>query len=103
MSEKEIVRRTILFQNTAGRNLNLPDEYGTDIAWGDMCPSPDARPRNGRDEWGALWKNIKVSNLGEVKEFPLTDWADFKNLTIPDINHPSRGNSLQYDVYLAVD
>ena len=95
MSEKEIVRRTILFQNPERLAIDLPDEYGTDIAWGEMCPSPDARPRNGRDEWGALWKNIKVSNLGEVKEFPLTDWADFKNLTIPDINDPSRWKNLE--------
>lgn len=95
MSEKEIVRRTILFQNPERLAIDLPDEYGTDIAWGDMCPSPDARPRNGRDEWGALWKNIKVSNLGEVKEFPLRDWTDFKNLVIPDINDPSRWKNLE--------
>lgn len=95
MSEREIVRRTILFQNPERLAIDLPEKYGSDIAWVDMCPSPDARPRRGRDEWGAVWKNIKASNLGEVVEFPLKDWSGLKNLIIPDINDPSRWKGLE--------
>jgi hypothetical protein len=73
---------------------SLPQPYGTDIAWIGMTPSPDARPRQGIDEWGAVWANIGVSNLGEVKDVPLKDWADWDALTIPDIREPHRWESL---------
>jgi hypothetical protein len=95
MSGREIVRRTIQFANPARLALDLPDEYGSDIAWVDMCPSPDARPRSGRDEWGALWANIGVSNLGEVQEFPLKRWSDLRNLAIPEVNDPGRWEHLE--------
>lgn len=95
MSEREIVRRTILFQNPQRLAIDLPDKYGSDISWVDTIPSPDARPRSGRDEWGALWGNIGVSNLGQVKEFPLKDWSDFKNLVVPDVGAPRRWEHLK--------
>jgi hypothetical protein len=43
-----------------------------------MDPSPDACPTNGVDEWGAVWENIGVSQLGQVKDFPLKDWNDIR-------------------------
>ncbi len=95
MSEREIVRRTILFQNPERLAVDLPGEYGSDIAWVDMNPSPDARPKKGRDEWGALWDNIRASNLGQVKDVPLKNWADLANLSIPDIEEPSRWEKLE--------
>lgn len=94
MNSREIVRRTILFQNPERLAFDLPDGYGSDIVWADMCPSPDARPKSGKDEWGALWENIGVSNLGEVKEFPLKNWADFERLDIPDVTDPKRWEHL---------
>ena len=94
MTEKEIVRRTILFQNPERLAVDLPDKYGTDMAWVDMCPSPDARPTSGRDEWGALWENIRGSNLGQVADFPLKDWAGLTKLSIPAVNDPSRWKNL---------
>jgi len=45
-------------------------------------------------EWGAVWENIGVSDLGQVKDFPLKDWADFDRLTIPDIHDPARWQDL---------
>ncbi len=95
MNAREIVRRTILFQNPERLAVDLPDKYGSDMAWVDMCPSPDARPKSGMDEWGALWENIGESNLGEVKEYPLKDWQDFRNLVVPDVNDPRRWEHLE--------
>ena len=53
------------------------------------------RSRNSVDEWGAIWDNIGVCNLGEVKDFPLKDWKDFDKLTIPDIRDPKRWGQLE--------
>lgn len=60
-----------------------------------MTPSPDARPKEGIDEWGCVWHNIGVSNLGEVKEFPLLNWVDWHKLAIPDIRTPERWKNLK--------
>jgi len=46
------------------------------------------------DEWGALWANIGVSNLGEVQEVPLRDWSDLNDLVVPDVNDPHRWEHL---------
>jgi len=93
-SARDVLTQTIQFQNPQRLAVDLPQKYGSDIPWVDMCPSPDARPKSGKDEWGALWENIRASNLGEVKQFPLKDWSDLKNLAIPDVDDPSRWKHL---------
>ena len=94
MTPREVVARTIRFEGADRIPYSLPPEYGTDFAGVGMDPSPDARPREGVDEWGCVWDNIGVSHLGEVKEFPLTDWAQWGQLTIPDIRDPKRWSNL---------
>jgi len=96
MTSREMVARTIRFQSPERLAMDLPDPYGSDIVRVDMSPSPDYRPdaRQARDEWGTLWQNIGVSNLGEVKDVPLKSWDDFAALTIPDINDESRWTPL---------
>lgn len=74
---------------------DFPEPYGTDFAHVGMTPSPDARPREGVDEWGSVWANIGVSNLGEVKEIPLQDWDRWDALSIPDIREPRRWTDLR--------
>lgn len=91
---REVVARTLAFDNPPRLARDFPEPYGSDFAWVGMSPSPDARPRCGTDEWGAVWDNIGVSNLGEVKDFPLKDWADYAQLAIPDIHDPRRWTSL---------
>lgn len=90
MTPREIVARTVKFQGADRLPLNLTEAYGNDIAGVGMNPSPDARPRSGVDEWGCVWHNIGVSQLGEVKTYPLADWGDWARLTIPDIRDPRR-------------
>ncbi len=90
LPRREIVARAIRFQTPPRLPFDLPEPYGTDIAWTGMTPSPDHRPPSGVDEWGAVWENIGVSILGEVKDFPLKDWADFDRLPVPDIREPRR-------------
>lgn len=94
MTSRELVARALRFEGIDRLPHDFPEPYGTDFAWVGMDPSPDARPPKGVDEWGAVWDNIGVSQLGEVQEFPLKDWADFPKLSIPDIREPRRWQSL---------
>ncbi|HMN60682.1 MAG TPA: uroporphyrinogen decarboxylase family protein [Anaerolinea sp.] len=89
-SSRELVRQTVLFQRPARLPYDLPDPYGSDFFWTGLSPSPDDRPPSGVDEWGAVWENKGNSKLGEVKGYPLKDWADFERLHIPDIREPRR-------------
>jgi hypothetical protein len=93
-SPRDVVARTIAFDRPPRLARDFPEPYGCDFAWMGMNPSPDARPRCGVDEWGAVWENIGVSSLGEVKDFPLKDWAQYAQLTIPDIRDPRRWQDL---------
>lgn len=95
MTCREIVTRTIRFQGAPRRPYDFPEKYGSDFLWINMEPSPDQRPRKGVDEWGAVWDNIGEMALGEVKDFPLKDWADFDKLNIPNIRDPKRWQHLQ--------
>jgi len=90
VSSSEQVIKTITFQNPERLVYQLPPEYGTDFYGIGMQPSPDARRSNGTDEWGTVWHNAGVSNLGEAADCPLKSWADFDKLHIPDISDPLR-------------
>jgi len=95
MIPREVVRRTVRFEGANRLPYGLPPNYGSDFAGVGMTPSPDARPKSGVDEWGCVWDNIGVSNLGEVKEFPLKEWADWGKLKIPDIHDSNRWKDLE--------
>lgn len=95
MNSREIVLRTVRFQGAERLPYDFPDKYGTDFFGVKMSPSPDDRPRSGVDEWGAVWKNLGQTHLGEVKDFPLKSWADFEHLQIPDIHSPHRWKNLE--------
>ena len=94
MTSREVVQRAVRFQRPDRLPIDLPATYGSDFAWVGMDPSPDARPNSGVDEWGAVWHNIGVSSLGEVKDFPLKDWAGFDRLSVPDIREARRWGKL---------
>jgi len=95
MTSREVVRRTIRFEGPDRLTRCFPEKYGSDFAGVGMSPSPDARPGSGRDEWGALWHNIGISRLGEVREPALKDWRDFDRLAIPDAAEPRRWESVR--------
>ncbi len=94
MPPRDVVARTIRLQGADRIPYELPEKYGTDTYYLEMTPSPDTRPNNQRDEWGAVWENIGISNLGEVKDHPLKDWSQFDALSIPDIRDPKRWSAL---------
>jgi hypothetical protein len=94
-TSRELVKKALQFHSPERLPYDFPEQFGTDFYWAGMEPSPDARPRSGIDEWGAIWENIGEMNLGQVKEFPLKDWSDFNQLEIPDINDPRRWTCLE--------
>jgi uroporphyrinogen decarboxylase len=94
-TSRELVAQTLRFESPARLPYDFPEPYGSDFYWADMSPSPDNRPPTGVDEWGAVWENIGVSLLGQVKDYPLKDWANFGSLRVPDINEPHRWAPLQ--------
>jgi len=95
LTSKECVQKTLRFETPDRLAFDLPEKYGSDFFWAGMNPSPDGRPKSGVDEWGAVWKNLGNTNLGEVEDFPLKDWADFDKLAIPDIHDPGRWEGLE--------
>jgi len=96
MTSREVVAATIRFAGPDRFAHDFPEPYGSDFTGVGMDPSPDGRPVGGSgvDEWGAVWENIGVCQLGEVKEYPLKDWADFATMAIPDIHDPKRWQTL---------
>jgi uroporphyrinogen decarboxylase len=94
MSSREVVRRTVRFEGADRLPYALAKPYGSDFAGVGMSPSADARPKNGVDEWGCVWENIGISNLGQVKHPALEDWAGWPKLHIPDIRDPKRWANL---------
>lgn len=95
MTPRDAVRRAIRFETPDRLPRSFHHLGATDFASTGMSPSPDARPgRGGVDEWGAVWENIGVCHLGEVKEHPLKSWDDLADLSIPDVRDPKRWESL---------
>jgi hypothetical protein len=93
MTSKEIVKRTIKFEYPERLARLTPPEYGNDFGGIWMNPSVDARPNTkgvNTDEWGAVWENIGICKMGEVKKYPLEDWNDWDKLKIPDVTAPHR-------------
>lgn len=90
MTSRERVQKTIRFETPDRLPYHLPEKHGSDIAWMSMEPHPDARLCSGIDEWGCVWENVGVSNLGEVTLFPLQDWDDLDKLKIPEISSDAR-------------
>lgn len=95
MSSRDVVVRTIKFIGAPRIPYDLPEQYGSDFYRVCMDPSPDARYNSGVDEWGAVWHNLGVSKLGQVKDVPLKDWKDFDRLSIPNIEDKARWGVLE--------
>jgi len=89
-SSREVVKSTIEFKTPSRLAYDFNVKHGSDFFWTFMNPYVDARLFKGTDEWGAVWDNVGVCSLGEVKTYPLKDWADFDKLNIPDITKPER-------------
>lgn len=103
MTPKEVVKRTIEFNYPERLAMDFRSPHPRDIAHISMTVHVDKRPSSGVDEWGAVWENIGVCNLGEVKDFPLKNWDDFKKLNIPDPSEQKRWEGIEARIKKAGD
>ncbi len=103
MTPRDIIKKTIGFDNPERLAMCLREPYTNDMHYAGLVRSVDYRPRTGVDEWGAVWENIGVCNLGEVKDFPLKDWADFDKLKIPDPSEEWRWEGFEEKVNASGD
>jgi hypothetical protein len=96
MTPRDVVRRALRFRGPDRLPHDFPAPFDTDLFILGMDASPDDRPSGGPgvDEWGAVWDNIGVCRLGEVKRVPLPSWDGFDKLHIPDIREERRWKSL---------
>ena len=92
MTSKEIVRNTIRFKGASRLPYDFPAQFGydSDFFWCGMEPNVDGRLTKGVDEWGCVWDNVGICQLGEVKEFPIKNWADFDWKTAPKLEAKNR-------------
>jgi len=95
MTGREVVKRTIMFTDPGRFAYDFPEKFGSDFVMTGMKPSPDARLKEGTDEWGAVWKSIGDSEFGEVKDFPVKEWKDLERIKIPDVNLQERWDHLK--------
>ena len=98
MNSKEVVKATLQFKYPDRLAVDFPPEYGTDFKFINMRANPDYRPSKGKDEWNAVWDNIGISKLGEVKEFPLKSWDDFESMHIPDVTEDKRWEGVKENI-----
>jgi len=90
------VKRTIHFEGAPVLPHDFPERWGydSDFYFSGMNPPLDPRLARGVDEWGCVWDNAGISNLGEVVSFPIKNWSDFNERMIPDVNDPNRWECL---------
>ena len=92
MTSYEVVRRAIEFDHPERLPVRfdlLPDV--TDIRmipWNQIGTGEREHSRT-VDEWGCTWERIGTSNMGQVKEHPLADWAALDTYVWPDFNDPA--------------
>jgi len=96
MNSRAIVKSVIEFNAREKMAIDFREKFGTDMRHVWMQPSPDDRPsKSSNDEWGSVWENIGISDIGEVKQFPLKDWKEKDKFNIPDITRYDRWRAVE--------
>jgi hypothetical protein len=91
MSSYEVVRRAIEF-GTPDRLAIRMDIFGCSdvhyVGW-NQTGTGDHRYRETLDEWGCLWVRSEMSNMGQVKGYPLENWSALDHYRWPDPEDPA--------------
>jgi hypothetical protein len=92
LSSYEVVRRAVEF-GTPDRlplrfdSLGISDIHN--VGW-NQIGTGDHLKLHTLDEWGCLWeRNPDTRNMGQVKGFPLANWADLAHYRWPDPDNPA--------------
>jgi hypothetical protein len=99
MKPRDIVLANITHDNPLRPGVNFDNGRRNDILGAGLGPSPVFQPRvwvEGRieyreDEWGNIWHRfVDGSQSGEIYRPAIVDWAQLKDLRIPDYANPAR-------------
>jgi len=91
MTPRELCRRAIEFGRPERLPLNYPTCGHADFAVLPYVAPADWAPQEpGQDEWGAVWEQTDVPNMGQMKKHPLADWAALESYALPDPEDPTR-------------
>jgi len=99
MNSREIVRRTITFEDPERIGMSLPDPYPNDFCFSAVAPDPGHPPTDWRkaesgwertDEWGNTWARIEGFSKGEVARGAIEDWDQLDEIELPDYDLPER-------------
>ena len=99
MTSREIVLRTIRFENPERIAMTLPVPYPNDIAWSGITADREWQSSEGvasreaarwRDEWGNVWARLGQRTMGQVIEGALRDWSQLDRYHMPGFDDPAR-------------
>jgi hypothetical protein len=90
MNSFEVVKRAVEF----GCPDRLPCEFDSmgindtySVGW-NQIGTGDKSQRQTYDEWGCLWVRTEMTNMGQVKGHPLSDWSLVESFNWPDPDNP---------------
>lgn len=96
MQPKEIVRRAINHENPPRLPVRFTHFGVDDTTWvGPKAPAGWEPPREGEDEWGCVWSQTEMKNMGQVKKRPLEHLSDLADFSPPDYTIDSRFDDVE--------
>jgi hypothetical protein len=90
MTSREIVKRAIHYQSPPRLPVIL-NEAISDFRPVRLAPPDSFKPvHHGQDEWGCVWEQSEVKNMGQCHSHPLTDLRQLDRMIVPDYSDDSR-------------
>jgi len=99
MTSRELCRRAIEFEKPERLPINYPSlgvfdtvmlPYTAPAGWEPSEP--------GEDEWGAVWLQTDVPNMGQIVKHPVEDWSQLDAYQLPDPNQDSRFDRIEQEL-----
>jgi len=99
MTSRELCRRAIEFGKPERLPINYPSlgvfdavllHYTAPAGWEPSEP--------GEDEWGAVWQQTEVENMGQIVKHPVADWALLERYAFPSPNEDSRFDLIETEL-----
>lgn len=96
MTPRELCRRAIEFDRPERLPMSFPNCGHLDLAMlFYTAPTGWTPPEPGADEWGAVWRQTEVPNMGQMVQHPIEDWNALAEYTFPDPEAPGRLDGIQ--------
>ena len=91
MTSRELIQKAIRFENPPRLPVFMDSLGVSDRLWIPVPPPSDFSPsEKGMDEWGCLWNQTEISNMGQIVKHPLPNMDDFKTYRPPSYEDDSR-------------